>query len=336
MKKRILGLMLVMTLTGWSAKAQMDVGELLESYGEASQHDINLLAKEYLRPYGTILGANLNAGWYTSAAPHKLLGFDISVMASYTKVPSSQRTFDVNKLDLSFFELANANHIAPTMSKELPSSQLPELKAIDDPTGTYSQFTLPNGIDEASIMITPMIQASVGLPFNSEVMVRLMPEVELDNYGSIKLWGIGLKHSLKDYIPFVKRVPFLQLSVLGAYTNFNGTLVMPDVDPYLSNGEVRIDSKAYTGRVLVGANFPMIAFYSGIGYGSANSDFNIAGNLDNGLTTIDGDIIALNYKEDGFDFNIGTRLRLGILGIFVDYSVGDYKMITAGFGFNFR
>lgn len=335
MKRRILGLMLVLTLTGWSAKAQMDVGGLLEKYSKDTQHDVNLLAKEYLRPYGTILGTNLNAGWYTSAAPHKLFGFDISVMASYTKVPSNQRTFDVNKLDLTFFKLADpSEHIAPTMSKEMNNDQLPALTPQQAGLEGYD-FTLPNGSDAAGVMITPMVQASVGLPFNSEVMVRFMPEVELEDYGSIKLWGIGLKHSLKDYIPFVKRVPFLQLSVLAAYTNFNGTLVMPDVD-YLSDGEVGIDSKAYTGRLLVGANFPMIAFYSGVGYGSASSDFNIAGDLHSEFASIDGDIIALNYKEDGFDFNIGTRLRLGIIGIFVDYSVGDYKMVTAGFGFNFR
>ena len=46
--------------------------------------------------------------------------------------------------------------------------------------------------------------------------------------------------------------------------------------------------------------------------------------------------IALKYDEGSYDFNIGTRLRFGVFAIHADYTVGEYNMVTAGFGFNFR
>jgi hypothetical protein len=324
MRKHLGIIAAALMLTGFSALAQKNVGDLYEAYTSQTSSDIQKLSQAYLKPYGETLGTNLNAGWYTSASPHKILGFDVTLMASFTMVPSSAKTFDVSKLGLQAFTVKNTpGNIAPTMSGCIAESKRPVLQLAGNDV-----LTLPDG-SGATAMVTPMIQAAVGLPMSTEIMIRFMPEVEIPDYGSLGLWGVGVKHSLKDYIPFVKRVPFLQLSVLGAYTNFNCNLNLNS--QYISNGKLDISSNAYTGRVLIGANLPMVAFYTGLGYGNASSTFDISGNVSNLPLAM-----GLKYDKGNFDFNLGCRLRLGVLALHADYSFGEYQMVTAGVGLSFR
>ncbi len=180
-----------------------------------------------------------------------------------------------------------------------------------------------------------MLQAAVGLPFHTEVIGRYMPVVDMYDYGKVSLWGLGVKHSLKDYIPFVKRVPMLQLSVLGAYTNFSSNVGVEFGD---DSGDLEIVANAYTARALVGVNFPVVCFYAGIGYGNTSSNFDVKGSfadIPDEIGIVENPI-SLAYTTDGFDFNVGMRLRLAIFAIYADYTVGEYSVITAGVGINFR
>jgi hypothetical protein len=324
--KRSLLMVVLIGLMSVGAMAQKDVGQMFK----AGLEDGETLSKAYLQPYGEMLGSALNAGWYTSAAPHHLLGFEITLMGSYIMVPNAGKSFDIQKLGLKEFEVADGSgSISPTMSGKMASADLPELVSTSDPSST--RISMPNGTG-LDYMISPMLQAAVGLPFNTEVMVRFVPERNWGDYGTAGLWGLGFKHSLKDYVPFLKRVPFWNMALLGAYTNFDSNLKLPDVDEAIYNGRLGIKSSAYTARLLVGANFPIISFFAGMGYGNANSDFNVSGDFYE--TEINQ--VGFGYVTDGFDFNIGTRLRFGIIALSADYSTGDYNMYNVGIGINFR
>jgi len=292
-------------------------------------HDANLIANEYLRPYGEMLGVNLNSGWYNSAKVHKIGGFDITISGSYTTAPSSKESFDVSKLSFEQLEAMNGQTSAPTMAgaknreiafahKDFPNQELVKLNG--------------SGLNT---FVSPMIQGSVGLPFHTEIMGRFMPRVEYGDYGKAYMWGLGIKHSLKDYIPFVKRIPVLQLSVLGAYTHFESRLGVSSND--VGSGNLETNANAYTGRLLIGANLPVVAFYSCIGYGNTKSNFDVVGDFTVGSEEIpDNNPISLAYSTGNFDFNVGMRIRLAIFSIHADYSVGEYSVITGGVGINFR
>ena len=316
-------LLTLITITGYSQK---DVIDFL-NFG---LDDAGKLSEAYLNPYGEMLGVNLNSGWYTAASVHKLGGFDLTFSASYTTVPTSGKTFDVNKLGLTEWSLLDANnHIAPTMAGKMNESDIPQL--VEDNTGIT--LPVPNGTG-SNFMVSQMIQAGVGLPYHTEIVGRFMPKVSYGNLGNLQLWGVGIKHSVKDYIPVFKRLPVLQLSVLGAYTNFTGALRLGSIEDMVENTELNIKSNAYTGRLLLGANIPVFAFYTGIGYGNATSTFDINGRLVGEENS--ANLINMKFKTSGFDFNAGMRVRLGIIGIHADYSVGEYAVITGGIGISFR
>ena len=299
---------------------------------KAGQADANALSQAYLLPYGEMLGVNLNSGWYNSAKVHKVGGFDITLSASYTKAPSSKKSFDPNNLGLTTIEATNPG-MAPTMAGDKNASMPFHLKG--DPT--KNSFMTMEGAG-ADMFVSPMIQAAVGLPFHTEIMGRFMPKVSYGDYGDAGLWGLGVKHSIKDYIPFVKRVPFLQASVLAAYTDFNAKLGVSN-QGFGSNmgtgsGDLETSAGAFTSRLLIGVNVPVVSFYTGLGYGTTTSNFDIVGDFAGYEET--SNPIALEYKTSGFDFNAGMRIRLAIISLHADYTVGEYSVITAGIGINFR
>lgn len=326
--KKCFALILTLMIT-LPALSQEDVIDFLK----AGLNDAHVLSKAYLQPYGEMLGTSLNAGWYNTAKVHKLGGFDLTVSVMAAMAPSSKTRFDVNQLGLQAFKpTADSPHMAPNVAGEVHSSdELPRLEPKDF-TGDFEPFTLPNGTGFDKMPV-PMIQAGIGLPFHSEVMVRFVPKMDFGDVGEVDLLGFGVKHSLKDYIPFVKRVPFLELSALMAYTKYNSLIPVEDG---VSGNELDVSSRGFTSRLLVGANFPVIAFYTGLGYGSTNSDFDLKGeyNIPGEGDRIDP--LSLNYKTSGLDFNAGLRLRLGFLAIHGDYTFGTYPTLTAGVGINIR
>jgi len=305
---------------------------------KAGQADANALSQAYLMPYGEMLGVNLNSGWYNSAKVHKVGGFDITIMGSYTKAPNSKKSFDPNKIGLTENTVPQGSGNAPTMAASKNESMTFALR--EPNTGTqYAELDISGS--GADVFISPMIQGAVGLPFHTEIMGRFMPKVEYGDFGKAGLWGLGVKHSIKDYIPFVKRVPFLQASVLAAYTDFgaelgvrsSGTAILGE-DIGAGEGELQTSAGAFTSRLLVGVNIPVVSFYTGLGYGTTTSNFDLVGEFSGYEET--SKPIALEYKTSGFDFNAGMRIRLGIFSFHGDYSVGEYSVITGGFGINFR
>ncbi len=326
--KRITAAVVALVIT-LPAVSQDDVIDFLG----AGLNDAHVLSHAYLKPYGEMLGTSLNAGWYNTARVHKFGGFDLTVSVMAAMAPSSRTIFDVSKLRLETFSLAPGSpHMTPNVAGEIEESNLPRLQP-NQSGNDYEPFTLPNGTG-FNKMPVPMIQAGIGLPLHSELIVRFVPKLDIGDVGEVGLLGFGLKHSLKDYIPFVKRTPFLELSALMAYTRFNSLISVEDDVP---GNELDVSSSGFTGRLLVGANFPVIALYTGLGYGSTNSDFDLKGMYEvSGSGPALKDPLSLNYKTNGFDFNAGLRLRLGFLAIHGDYTFGTYPTLTAGVGINIR
>ena len=329
MKRLVLFVLMAMIGAGYMF-AQADVADLLK----AGVNDANVLAKPYLKPYGEMLGKGLNNGWYNSAKIHKKLGFDVTFTASYIMAPSSVKTFDISQLSdkLETYELVDPNNsIAPTVAGDMDN-----LPVLTDKLTNLSRVEMPNGSGMGGLPV-PMISAGIGLPKGIEVKARFVPTVDIGDAGKIDLMGIGVQKDLKDYIPGVKHIPVLNVSALVAYTKFSSEI---GVDEALSDGMLEVSASGLTTRLIVGANLPVVALYAGAGYGRTSSDFDLLGTYaaDNGLggTINVSNPISLGYTTSGFDANVGLRIRLGVIALHADYTLGDYSALTAGFGISLR
>lgn len=349
------------------AKAQIeDTGKLIQS----GIDDSNILIREYLKPAARGFGAGLNAGWFNSASTHSVLGFDVTFRLNAAIVPGSDKSFNIAELGLQKLTLANSGSgISPTVNgnnqtgPEVVALETVELMGGMQHTLELARFSMPAGSGFGYVP-TPMLQASVGLPMGTDIIIRMLPTYTIDEYGSFSLWGFGVKHDLKTWLPGGDLIPF-DLSVMAGYTSFKtstGYMVEPGSGSYEAdpgnydhpetweNQRLDIGSNAFTVNALIGKSFPVITLYGGVGYETSTMNIKSIGNYPVIIPEKSGEFYTGNREldiiTDPLDIQIrgtnhfralaGLRLKLLILTISADYTVAEYSMASVGVGFSFR
>jgi hypothetical protein len=351
-----------------------DVANMLSGIEQAPE-DVNKLFQGYVSPYANAIGANLNAGWYNTAKVHKLGGFDLTATFNFAFVPDLDKTFDLSKLDLT--GTVEGNPIAPTAAGERQAGPTVAYYVNDPRPGNNDQFKLaefktPQGTG-LGFLPTPMLQLGIGLIKGTEITGRYMPTLSLgDNTGELGLWGIAVKHSIKQWIPVLEKIPVLQLSAFGGYTSFSSAFNLSFKPEDLSYGdivavdnttdavtfdnqEMILDITSFTASVLVSANLPVVCFYGGIGFATTNTDLKLNGyfptpvpyidNANVGIQVTDASVVEnplninIKNKEGGKTdprLNVGMRIKLGIITFHGDYTYSNYSIVTGGIGISFR
>lgn len=354
-KIKVLTLLSAFILISFSSFCQFkEIGK----FTAGGVNDAKLLVEAYLTPWANALGTSLSGGWYNTAKVHKLGGFDVTFTFNMGFVPESDKSFDLSKLGLSepasFSQnsaptAAGKREAGPSITYTAPPPANTELFSYNTPKGTGLSF-IP----------TPMAQVGIGLFKGTEIIGRYLPEVNIGKSGAVSLWGVGLKHDVLQWMPFAKKVPALNVSVLGGYTKLNAnadisvspaTLGLNDNTPTIEFNNQYVDMivTSFTGNLLVSVNLPVISFYGGAGFATTNSSLGLKGYYpipdENGTVTDASagqkDPISMDIKNnDGSPtkprFNIGLRLKLGIITIHGDYTKANYSNVTAGLGISFR
>ena len=323
--------------------------------------DGQAILTEYIRPWVNAFGVDLNAGWYNTARPHKPGGVDVTFTVNVTRVPASAKTFDLAAIDFENLHVAGSNTMAPTVAGSSDEGPLLEyVTGNGNDSITLASFHSPGGT-EFDLIPSPMLQGGIGLPAGTEIIGRLLIPVKVPGTSAkVSLWGVGLKHSLRQWIPVIKRLP-VGLSVFGGYTRmkvYSGFQLEPDSYEYLeqfrpadfTGQEISTVMQAYTFDLLVSTAFPVINVFGGIGYSRTQTNINVNGNIpipgfhpdisttrpvftDEDIKRVPGMKIT---NQSGLRINAGIRLKLAVVTIHGDYTWADYSIYTAGIGLSFR
>jgi len=284
----------------------------------------------------------LNQGWYNTAAPHKIAGFDLTVTVSALTIPKSEMFFNVSDLGLDVVRLDDSSPDYPFAPTAMGPDRAPTFAYDDDETGQTTTFDGPGGlgIEEEigyNVVPMPMAQLGIGLPKGTDVKLRYTPTIDLDGDGNLKLFGIGVMHNVKQWIPGIKQLPF-DLSGFVGYTKFKMEAFM---DPEDHPDQVGLfEMNATTIQGLISKKFSVLTLYGGVGYNIAKSRLAMKGEYD---VDDDGDIedhevnpLDLKYSASGLRATAGFRLKLAILTLHADYTLQKYKALTVGIGFSVR
>ena len=346
------------------ANAQFDgVGEILRS----GANDSNLLLESYLRPYASGFAADLNTGWNNNARPYRTLGFDLRVNVPLAFIPSTDELFDVSQLNFNELELLDGPSITPTAAGPDDVARSTLGATFQNPqTGNQEElfsFDMPQG---SGLPYVPaaMIQASVGVPYDSEVSLRALPTISIpETDGEFNLFGFGVKHGLNQWIPGGAVLP-VDISAQFGYTRMSVDIPV-EVDPE-SGGDIRDDnppstwdgqaielnSSGYTFNLLVGKTLPIISVFGGVGFQDSNLSITTEGSypITKPNTEYDGQTDtrtrAIDALEAPIDLNFdsansvhalaGFRVRLAILTISGSYTISNYPVANLGVGLSFR
>jgi hypothetical protein len=314
----------------------------------------------YISPWANAFGAGLNGGWYNTAKPHKFGGFDITIGASTGIVPTSAQTFDLSKIGLSN-SITGATGMAPSVAG--PKTDGPVMSYRVNGV-TLASFNAPQGVNWRYIPV-PTAQVGVGLPFGTELKVRFIPKISIKD-GNVSLWGVGLVHSIMQYLPGNKLLPF-DVSLFGGFTKLQANVPLslePGTPqnftaPYsaatsFNDQNLKVTVQALNVSAIASLNLPVITFYGGVGYCKTQTTIDIIGNFPTPVLVTP--VAAAPYSEynntgvkKGSDFpnmdiknfsglraNIGFRIKLAVITIHADYTRAQYNVLTAGLGISFR
>lgn len=311
----------------------------IDLFLKAGKDDASKLMESYLTPAMNGFGYGINNGWYNTAKAHKTLGFDLTVTVSAVMVPSSKQYFTFRNGDYSNIKLATGES-AQMPTAMGPNNEGPVLEIYDEngqSTGVTFEGIPGLGLkDEIGInaVPAPIAQLGIGIAKNTDLKFRYIPKIDMGGDGDIGLFGIGVMHDVKQWVPGIKMLPF-DLSALVGYTKLT---VNYDMDGNV-DGENQIANLSATGvtfQGIISKQISVLTLYGALGYNSTKTGVKVKGTYElDDYGTLE-DPVDLSFGEGSMMLTAGFRLKLAILTLHADYTLNKYPVLSAGIGFSVR
>jgi hypothetical protein len=321
--------------------AQDDVNKLLQE----SVDDGEKLIGAYISPFMKSISSGMNQGWYNTAKPHKIAGFDLTFTVNAMNIPKDQMFFKPADLGLEKIELDPSSPDKPNAPTIFGPEREPTFRLKDENSQT---FTGPGGLDMKkniglNALPVPMAHLAFGLPKGTDLKIRFVPKIALGDDGQLNMFGIGIMHDVKQWIPGIKNMPF-DLSGFVGYTKFK--MEMGFDEDNVENGKGVFQMNATTIQGVISKKVSVLTVYGGLGYNIAKSNLDMLGTytISNGFDQIDNtpdDVkvvnpVQLDFAASGPRVTAGFRLKLAIFTLQADYTLQKYSCMSFGFGFNVR
>ena len=289
-------------------------------------NDAQAFLQEYLNPLGNGLGAITNNGWYNSAKPHKVLGFDATFTLSVLNVSDEKKSFDPNSIS----NFSSSETSTPTI---LGSGE----GAIVQYDG--EEFKLPNQKTSFSTLILPNFNFGLGILKKTELNGRFIPNYKYNlgffGKGEIGMWGVGFKHDLLQWVPIIGNAIPISLSLQAGHTQLNSELSILDQ-------EVNIDVQATNLNIILSRKLLMLTGYTSFGYNFSTTTFSAGENINDSenfnLNELEIDLpIEMKFENNNeFRANVGLRFNLAVVTINANHTFSKYPVTTLGLGVGLR
>lgn len=300
---------------------------------QVEEADASRFLEAYFSPVANSLGAGLNNGWYNTAKPHKLGGFDVTLTLNTVSIPDPELYFDPNSID----NFSSSDNSTPTLFGSGNGANI-----------NYNGFNFDMP-DQENVKINlvpiPMLNAGIGLIKKTDLNIRYIPDAKIagiNNYGfagkgSIGLWGLGMKHDLLQWLPVIGNAIPISLSIQLAHTSLNTKF---DVETAGAKQDVELDIQSTTINLIASKKILMITAHASVGYNSSKTIFN-----SNTSFSLGSENNAIDFKvpldmqfenQNEIRTNIGLRMNLALLAIHADHTFSKYPVTTIGIGIGLR
>ena len=324
MKKMFLSVITVLLAGSFFSilTAQEDISNIFK----AGVVDMNKVAEGYLNPAGKSFAVGLGSNWYNTAAVHKTWGFDLTFGVGAVQAPAADQSFSLTGLTNLKPAVAGTTQ-APSFTGSgdgvllnLMQPQTVNGKANPLYPGVITSFTTPSGVSK--YVPTASIQFTIGLPIINDLSIRLVPTVKVKGFEA-SIWGIGIKHNIKQWIPVVKDLPF-DAALLLAYSKFDMKYAFPSnyqvtpdklvsggvttaPDPNTSSNDystqgMKVSATAKTANLVFSKKILFITPYVGFGFTDTNFDMGMPGNyptLGDPQTIVVGGVTVPKLNSNG-------------------------------------
>ncbi len=194
-----------------------------------------------------------------------------------------------------------------------PTTGADTVIALSPVTDTLSVSGL---LEEATLLPLAVPQLSVGTLYGTAVTLRYLPDIQLsDEIGKLKYFGFGIQHNPSLWLPR----PLLFNASVGFFTQ---KLKLGDLFESTATHIGLQASKSFGPGIL------SFTPYVGIGWETSSMKFRYT------FTSEDGTLVLpVNFELEGDNttrLTAGASLRIGIINLNADYSLGNTKTATVG------
>ena len=281
------------------------------------------LIEAYFTPMAESFGAGLNNGWYNTAKPHSLGGFDLTFTLNTVIIPNSAETFKIGDAFGNVFK-SDENEASTIFGSDNET----DMTYTNRVTDSSFNFQMPGGLKTPAVPL-PMIQAGIGLIKNTAIDIRYMPMLNVGDNINVNLFGVGIKHDLLQWIPGIGDAIPMSLSLQAGYTSLNTELKILEQ-------EVSLKTKATTINLVASKKLLMVTGYVGLGYNSATTTFTADADFDLDGLHFDEKVEVAFESNNNLRTNIGLRLNMTVVTIQADYTFAEYPTATLGLGVSLR
>lgn len=335
--------------------------------------DANTYLESFLKPGFNSFGVGMAEGWYNTAKTHKTLGFDLTITGSMATIPDAEKMFSFanagfQNLRYSVNDVNQANGQIPTIVGGSGTSgaefYVPVGSVIENPNGQSVtieeeiRFDVPKGFDLNDVPVvtgvpTPTVNLGIGIYKNTDLKIRFVPEISQDGY-SAKLFGIGVMHDVKQWIPGIKNLPFDLSGFIGTTTmsaeydinaDFDGTADGNYSNHFEGSGKAKFKTRSTTVQAIISKKLMFFTPYAALGFNAVKTTVDVTGDYTYTQSFLGVQTDEITYTDPvdleftgagGARFTVGARIKVLILTIHTAYTFQQYNTFSLGLGFSVR
>ena len=273
--------------------AQSDLEKTLQQF---NANDV----KGYIQPLADLFGANMNAGMFHDAeVPRTGFHFSFEIVGMGSSVGDNQKKYTLN----SPAGFNPATFSTATMFGGKRDS-------VVDTRTNLKYYGIADGFVNTSIFPLGAPQITIGDIYGTRAIVRLVATPSMKGFPSATLWGLGLQHSISQYVPAIPvdiaaHVFYTQFR-FGDLVSFNGTSIGVEASKSLS----------------------ILRVYGGLAWEKSSMEVKYAP----ANVTSPAVDITMNGANN-FRATIRLGLHIVFFSIFADANFGSVTNFSAGIGF---
>ena len=328
-----------------------------------STHDAKKYTQSYLLPLEQGMAASASNGVINFTKSKRKISFNIGFHLSAALTPSSDRSFDINSLNLEEFIASDPNNtIAQSISGSSQSISIETKETYYKPTigippykeVPVAQFDSPEGI---GVPLSPVPEISAGIyGFGTHLNITFLPSFSYSKETTLYSYGFSLQHNLETYIKPMQKWP-VKLALAGSYQY---TLMEYHLDIQPDNTKIGIEIGAHNGpydnqkmsvklysipvQLIAYHDFNNLILYAGAGYNITRSEVALSGNYPiyvadptDQLKVIVEDVTDPFEYDRSFNhirIDLGINYIVGFMKFKASYSYSNYQVFNIGLGVN--
>jgi hypothetical protein len=313
-------IVLLISLINPVAHAQEDVDLLID--------DMMLIADNFASPGAEGATLQSSAGWFSSASTLDKWQVEFSVHGNALFIPSSKQEKLISNRDFNILNVKDASNAL------LPTVYGGETNVVYEGNIFGQDFTFDaiDGLDKG-VVVHAFPQVTVGLPFMTEIAVRYMPEIFIDDVG-ISTYGIGLKHNFSQWFQRRFDPENFQFAVVANYSNFKGDYEFLPLNIQIAElNRILVDANMWNVQLVGSKLYDDFEVMGGLGY--TNSDFDYSfGGTGGAVEQINNQLLTLGNSEGKFKGNLGFNYYTNSFKISTVFSTSG--LFNANLGVHYR